>query len=652
MHPNPAQNTALTHYLVAANGVLSDDPGGLGHIMTVNSPPAATPYVFPYGNQTWPGTRIGPVGLGDRIAYSIRITALSDIRARAGAGSYNATGAGISGHSIIAPALAADRDHDMNAGETKWISLVVDVTSASCESVLPVIYFYAKGTTSLPPNGSQIRVERVVVQHYGKGSTRTTFPSYFDGNSAGAEWSGTTDASSPLMLISNADQKILSHNNKYDGITVNGKVIRFGTSYLATGDAFCDYDLGEYKLAHVVGVHNYDRNELWVNGEMVASVDITDEQKADLYASPTGEYLYTGTTDSSQHVAINAVAFYPALSGDDIRRNYAAGIDFIGQDRVYPQLGGTPFDLDAATGTIFLEETWIDQSDFETGLKSNVVYAPDQIEPDYSGGLSLAGSWQTSVPLDSLNDTSIYGVMVDWSGLNVTVDVSLDGTTWTAHEAGELVSIISNGYNPTGKDLRIRVNFAGGLADDPAYLESLTVIGFRNNTVNSLANRTVTVTHPAVMRGDYEPNLYRDDNGISLHGGTLTIGADTGSEPEVARTLEMWIKPLSESVTISVGGTKYRNGVADTTLPVGEWSLIHYVAAADIAGSITVTGDAIVGQAVLYPSALTASDVAFLFDSYRGGTALRFTDVTTTSITESATPVDIYAHDWAIDGAG
>ena len=456
----------------------------------------------------------------------------------------------------------------------------------------------------------------------------------------------------PIPKTTNNQQKILSHDNVMDGLTINGKVVRFGTTYATAGDAYCDYDLGEYKLAHVVGIHNSDHNQLWVNGELVATVDITDEQKVDTYNINLNNYLYCGTTSGDSELAVNGVAFYASLSGDDIQRNYEAGIAFMGQDRVYPQYGGTPFYLAAGDGSIFIEETWLDKTDFERGYKVDVEYTPDQIEPSYEGGVSVSGSWTTSVPLDAQEDTSIYGVLVSWSGVGVTVDVSLDGDTWTQQTSGRLVPIIPSGFNPTGKDLRVRVNFAGGLADDPAYLESLTVIGYRNNTVANISARSVTVSHPAALRGDYEPNLYRDDNGVSLGGGTLTIGTDSTSEPEVARTLELWVKPLASGVTISVGGTKYRNGVADTTLPVGEWSLIHYVAPANITESITVSGNVIVGQATLYPTALTASDVDFIWKSYTGATAIRFTDTTNVGLSEPATPAVVYAYDWSIDGAG
>lgn len=458
----------------------------------------------------------------------------------------------------------------------------------------------------------------------------------------------------PVPKTTTGDQQILSHGTIFDGLSINGKVIRFGTSYATAGNAFCDHDLQEYKLAHVVGIHNSDQNQLWVNGQLVATVDLTDAQKADSYVASADENLYSGLTSSTQELAMNAVAVYASLSGDDIMRNYAAGISVMGQARVTPQYSGSTIALENTDGSIFLDMEWVNSSDFEAGLKNNVEYAPDQINPSYSGGLSVAGSWTAAVPLDAQGDTSIYGVMVEWSGSGVTVATSLDGTTWTTATNGALVSTITNGYNPTGKDLQIRVSFAGGSANDESFLESLRVIGFRNNNVVSSTARTVTVSYPAVVRDDYEPTLYRDDNGVNLHGGTLTISNDTTADPEIARTLELWIKPLSGTPTITGGTfTKYRNGAADSTLPVGEWSLIHYVASANMTGNITVSGDCIVAQAVLYPTALTLSDVNFILDSYTGSAVVRFTETQNTlGVSEGASPAAIYAHDWAIDGAG
>lgn len=449
------------------------------------------------------------------------------------------------------------------------------------------------------------------------------------------------------------DQQILSHGTIFDGLSINGKVVKFATIYATAGTAACTFDLVDSKAAHVVGVHNGDQNQLWVNGVLVAAVDLTDAQKADSYASAADGTLYTGYTTSTQKIAVNGVAFYNSLSADQINQNYQAGIDALPQAKVVSQFDGQAFNLNSAAGTKYIEKTWAVQADFNTGLKNNVEYSPTEINPAYVSGVSVAGSWTTAVPLDALGYTAIYGAMVEWSGNAVTVDTSLDGSTWTSAVNGALLTNIPYNYDPTNKDLQIRVSFAGGLADDPAYLESLTVIVYKDNIFANTTTRPVTVTYPAVLRGDYEPILYRDDNGVSLHTGTLTIGADTSSDPAVARTLELWIKPLSGTTTISVTGTKYRNGSADTSMPLGEWQLIHIVAASDVTADITITGDCIVGQATIYPDALTSSQIAQIYASYTGYSKIQITDTTSPiTVGEQSVPTSIYTHDWAISSGG
>lgn len=380
----------------------------------------------------------------------------------------------------------------------------------------------------------------------------------------------------PVPNTTTGPQQILSHDGYFDGLSIDGKVIKFSTEYATFGEAACEYDLIEYRAAHVVGIHSPDQNQLWINGELVASVDITEDQRGDSYISTT-DFLYAGHSLSDQGIAMNGVAFYSTLPGDQIVRNFEAGRNVLSQEVVVPQFGGFAFSMAGDSGSIFIEELWSTEEDFMDGLKNNVEFSEERIVPAQDSGISLAGDWTTSVPLDSQEDTSIYGVMVQWSAKDATVDYSLDGTLWTPLTNGELVSGIPDGFDPTDTDLQIRVNFAGGVADDPAYLESLYVIGFRDAMLDNPTEKTVAVSHPAVPRGDYEPLEYRDDNGVNLSTGSVAIGNDFSDEQYGFKTAEFWIKPLANDVSFYQGQTVYRNGVPDATLPVGEWSLVHVV---------------------------------------------------------------------------
>lgn len=370
--------------------------------------------------------------------------------------------------------------------------------------------------------------------------------------------------------------KILSHTGIYDGLTIEGNVVKFTTKYLTADDSVCSFDLSMPRAAHVVGLHMPDYNALYVNGEEVDRVEITDAQKLDDFNDGATQYLYCGTTTTSAAVAVNGVAIYRSIGIDGIKANYESGIRVTQQASVYPPYDATGFALNSGQGNAFMRFSWDSEEEFKNGLIDKVSISEEMIFPEYSDGVSVAGSWTGNVELTSTSN-SIYGVMVEWSGLGVTVEGSLDATTWVTLDNRELVPMISPGFDPTDEALQIRVSFDGGLEDDPAYLESISLTGFVDNSFESVVNRDITATHPAVLRGDHQPILYREDNGVYLNGATLSIGPDTSPESTENSVIELWIKPVSGAVTIEPPvSTKYRNGVLDSTVPVGEWSLLHY----------------------------------------------------------------------------
>lgn len=475
---------------------------------------------------------------------------------------------------------------------------------------------------------------------------------YFDGNSPGASWNGTVDASTSTVLGSTNTFSLLSHTGQTDGITFSGTVMRFSTDYLASGSAAVTYDIQTARKVFIVVQHSLASNELWVDGQLVGQVAVTNAQQNDTFVATTNK-LYCGTTVSGQKASVQAIGFYNSLTSEDIATLYSYGNNVVPQTKIAPQFNGDTYNLNRDFGSYFIDQTWETTEDFDIGETNTIGVAGDQLTPILNGSLtSVAGNWKIGLPLDNSGASSIYGVALQWSGSGMTVDVSLDGTTWTPAVNNQLVSIIPSGYNPTGQDMHIRVSFAGGVVNDPGYLDSIRAVGFLDNTFANGMGRPVTIASPAILRDDYEPIFYRDDNGVRLNSTTLTVGADASSEPKTARTVEIWIKILNGTPTFNVAGTVYRNGAADASLPVGEWMLLHRVAAADIVGSITINGDVIVGQVSIYPTALTAGNIAYIWQSYTGKPIVAVNDPGAIAITEPATPVLIYAHDWSVDGGG
>jgi hypothetical protein len=478
---------------------------------------------------------------------------------------------------------------------------------------------------------------------------------YFDGDTLGAAWSGTPGLSTSYMLLSSAPQQILSNNGLYDGLSIEDKIVRFKTSYVNSGDAMCQYDLGVERAAHVVGIHTAYQNQLWVDGELVDAVDLTDAQKADTYVAMDGN-LYSGYTNSSQEIAVNGLAVYNTITEDSIKQNFLDGRRVVPQASIAPQFDGTSVALDASVSSIYFDRTWAVRSDFELGYNAGVNIEDTQISPKQDAAqLSTAGSWTAAMLLDLVGITSVYGVMVEWSGKNVIVEGSLDGTTWTALTSGALVPMITNGFNTTNKSLQIRARFVAGLASGEAYLESIRMIGFADNAVSSAPSRAITISYPAVPRNDYEPITYRDDNGVNLNNGILSIPVDTSEDPQIMRTLEFWVKVNSGTLTFARPSASafYINGANSTlTFPIGQWVLCHMAFSANVAQTITIKGDAIIGQAAFYPTLLSLADATYIYQSYTGRPVLEFVDPSAITITEPASASSLYIRDWSIDSGG
>lgn len=484
----------------------------------------------------------------------------------------------------------------------------------------------------------------------------TGIGAYFDGNSPGAVWFGTPSASTSLMYISDGEQQMLGHTGQYDGLTINGTKVSFTTKYLTSGECRVTHDLQINRRVHVVGIHTSDKNMLFVDGELVDETEVTEAQKVDSYVA-TDDFLYSGATLSSMNLALNNVGVYAtALSSDSIMRHFKSGSQHVPRNSIPSQFGGTriPFTQDEAD--VFLEQTWATKFDWESASLTDVVVENDRLKPALRAGISEPGTWVDVFPMSASGVTSIYGVNMLWDGEGAIVEASLDGTTWEAVERGKNLSIIPPGLNPTNQDLAVRVRFAGGVLDDPAFIDNLTVTGFRTGVSPVIAGRTVTYTAPAYTRNDHEPAELTDDWGTNLNGGTITIGADTSIAPLHPRTIEVWFKQLpgaqlTRNFTATVGF--YHNGITWNAGPqVGEWSIIHLTNTDPVAFDLIIGGDVLVGQVVLYEDTLTSAQVNEIYRAYVGFPKAAVVDGSVIGMTEPAQASTIYDYDWSISASG
>lgn len=498
------------------------------------------------------------------------------------------------------------------------------------------LYFSVFGGVTVGATGQEAFFDRILV-------TDEPTTEYFDGDSDSARWEDSPE-SGPSSLLGEPI---------YDGIGLNNNTITFKTRHENDAESSLEYLLPERRAVHVVGVHTFEQNRLYVDGQLVSSIDTDEDVQSNSFRA-TGPLLI-GDTTSSQHVAVNGVAVYDhALSSEAIQNHYAAGRKFVPAESVVAAYGGIRLPLSQEEAAVYLEQTWDTQEDWDDAVRTNISVLGSSLVPTPDdAGISLAGEWLDSYILDFSGDTSIYGVAISWVGEGMIIEASVDdGTTWEVARNHELLEIIPAGFDPTDKDLELRVTFPGGIQDDGSFLQSLTVTGFADETADQSLERPVVVSRPAITHKDLEPMQYSDLNGALLNGGMLTIQPELADEPMPINTVEFWVKRTGD-ISFNFAGTTYNNGalgVRDT--PIGEWALMHVVLDAPAAENLNIWGDVIVGQVAIYPTLLTADEVAAIYTSYTGVKNTRINDQTVIGVTETAQKSDIYAHDWSITGGG
>lgn len=482
----------------------------------------------------------------------------------------------------------------------------------------------------------------------------TTSMAYFDGSYAGSGWAGAANSTSSYLYASDLDQSVLSHTGKFDGLTINGTVVSFTTKYTNGTEARASYDTQINKKIHAIGVHTLSKNILYVNGELVAEADIDYTQQIATFDAPSN-VLYAGQTTGARSLVMNNVALYPrALLKEEVARIYAQN-NRQALGVIPKQFAGEDVSVGLGARVPSLDTGWFTNDDWSGAVMTNCVVEDDALSPQMDLGLTMAGTWQDAVNLYTAEvATPLNSLNMFWDGQNVKVEASTDGgTTWETVSKGVNLSSVPQGFDPTNKQLSVRITFVGGIAS--AYIDNLRVLAYTSNTATPPNERTRTYTNPAVTFDEQVPFDMKENWGVSLKGGgTLTIGAEQAANeaPMAVRTVEVWVRSLgsvSFSSNLTSATNTYSNGTAGLSTPVGEWTLLHFVnTGADITGSITISGDVQVGKVAVYPTALTATQVSQVVANYTGVSKTVQSASGTIAIAEPAAPALIYAHDWSI----
>jgi len=453
---------------------------------------------------------------------------------------------------------------------------------------------------------------------------------------------------------SNAQIQIFGTASAMDGLVIAGTVVSFTTKYTNTGEARCEFDMQEYSTARIVAVHSKDRNALYVGGDLVDDVVITDEQQADTYLA-AGTSLSAGTTTSTNLLAMNGLAVYTrVLDEADINQHVDEASDNMDEFTVGAAYGGITFALNSSTSIPVAEYTYTDDRHWMSGRLSGTVIDDGQIVPQTVGTTSIAGLWETVAPLPP--DITLSSITLNWQGEGETVYSSVDGVTWVQERRGAKISTVNDGFTTNGKVLYLRVSFPGGKENDKSYFDSLVVniYGPVATVAPSLETRTLTLVN-ASIEADYDITDYHENWGMELNNGTLTLSGSslTAISPQ---TIQVWAKKGSGSFSDNIKATAtnwYTNdGTYSQEFQTDEWQLRTYVVVGGHAGTLSFTGTGQIGCIVIYSKQLSLAEIKDTYTSYVGTKSVTLPSSGTIGIIDISSAVDIYEYDWAIESAG
>jgi hypothetical protein len=262
------------------------------------------------------------------------------------------------------------------------------------------------------------------------------------------------------------------------------------------------------------------------------------------------------------------------------------------------------------------------------------------------------------------------GVHLTYEGEGVTVETSIDGTTWTTRNNR---ITIYEGTDLVGKLLFIRLT----LADEDSWVSRLTIDVFRSRTMAPYRGfRNVSFS---AVDFDYTPNHQLDyayDMGATIKsGGYIDIQPDASELPTSTRLIEFWLKKNSTGnfVVVEEGTslTKLRINASNqiswdagfssvrvnnasatsgtTTVNVGEWNFYQIVMNANRNQIIRIGAkqDGTESSDInVYGLALYSADQTNSYALNIGQPALVVDETDEIDVTEYSPVVEIYAYTW------
>lgn len=393
---------------------------------------------------------------------------------------------------------------------------------------------------------------------------------------------------------------VLSHNNIYDGITFDGDFIKFTVRFNVLDyylDLYTDIYPGggeggtaEVKWAvpdftevyAVVAVYSPEKIQLYINGVLVDETNISIGQTQLGFIQVVSPNLHSGQSISgTEKIVVDGISiFNRILSNTEILEHFLAGRDIPSAADIVGKNRGTLWD--GTQRDIAMQQTWNTLDDWKAGTAIDVSSASGILIPikDQTTDLSLAGTWRGTMGLGSIPAATIYGVKASWNGDgNYTVAASFDGTTYTTLVNGQLIPT-TDGMNPLGKVIDIKVTFTGGLLDDPAQVRDITLTTYGSNKIyGSSVSRDLLLTGAVSTALESNQPIERNQSaGLTYNGGyaqlkahsagTVRTNLCTNPSMETAGALVTTRANLVASPSFEIDAGNWANNGSGTTMEV------------------------------------------------------------------------------------
>lgn len=377
-----------------------------------------------------------------------------------------------------------------------------------------------------------------------------------------------------------------------DLLVLNGQKIQFTVNY-PSGSAVAEYIVIDGQTYHVVGTIGSDQIMLYVNGEIVDAVELTDQQ---LLEQPIlGTSLIAGQGTGA--VLADGLAYYEyPLEEEVILNHYKEGSPDKRLSEHAPATGAAAFVLTDDTASISgLYDT--DENMPWDSAEILGLTVEDTLTPEMYDDLSTDGYCLFTIPLDASDNDIIATSKIEWESTgSFVVEVSLDTLTWTTCENKNTVPVLTDNFNGVDKELYVRVSYPINLNEPDAEFKSLRVVFYSDRTLSAIGGPRPVVTVGAVSPAQEEHDFIEmnDAAGLKFNGGTAYIDSIVDGAVFGIRTIEMtvWIPTGTTAMTLVddddnfitasmtgsawslTGATAVTNGVVGFTPVVGRWNHI------------------------------------------------------------------------------